>query len=66
MTESRITLDDIPPSVRAWFAAVGRLGAAQREIVISTCIQCGAEMRGLRTKRYCGDACRQRARRERR
>jgi hypothetical protein len=40
---------------------VGAALAALRRKVAHKCLQCGKAFRGLATARYCGNACRQRA-----
>lgn len=43
----------------------GRALAAQRRRVTIKCERCGKEVSGLKTRRYCSDACRVAAARER-
>ena len=50
---------------RALAAELGRYFAAKRVQVSLPCVVCGAELRGLKTRRYCSNACRQRAKRQR-
>jgi hypothetical protein len=40
---------------------IARAIAAQRQTVTSACLVCGSEVVGLKTRRYCSNACRQRA-----
>jgi hypothetical protein len=61
----RVAPEEIPPQVREWLAAIGRYGAAQREIITVICAICGTNTRGLTSRRYCGATCRQAARRRR-
>jgi len=44
---------------------IGRESAARRRVVAGNCMICGAEIRGLATRRYCSAACRVKAHRER-
>lgn len=44
---------------------IGQESAARRRVVIARCAVCGAEIRGLKTRRYCSDACRAKAYRRR-
>lgn len=44
----------------------GQESAARRRIILHHCRTCGAEIRGLTTRRYCSDACRAKAYRLRR
>ena len=47
--------------LRAYQASLGRLFAEQRLRLTSRCVLCHREMVGLKTKRYCSNACQQRA-----
>ena len=50
-------------SERASVPSAAQLLAAQRRRVTATCVVCGAELRDVTTrKRYCSNACAQRAR----
>ena len=42
-------------------AEIARAIAAQRETVTSSCQVCSSTIVGLKTRRYCSSACRQRA-----
>jgi predicted nucleic acid-binding Zn ribbon protein len=39
--------------------------AAQRRRVSNTCLVCGTSFTGLKTKKYCGNPCRQKAKYQR-
>lgn len=46
-------------------AAWGRWAASQRTIVRRNCLHCGQPSRGLATRQYCSQSCRQKTKRVR-